>query len=155
MESCHTVYGIAGCNSKMRHFHLAVINNCHLADFFLIVWIHFLDSQDKSAVNLLNNLIDSGKQSGEQLDRPFFQCLCHNSMIGVRTGFAGNLPCLLPSKIILIHQDSHKLSYRHGRMGIIKLEGNLLIKLANIIMLAHILAHCRLYGSGDKKVLLR
>ena len=39
-------------------------------------------------------------------------------------------------------------------MGIIQLEGYLLIEFMNIIMLTHIFGNCLLYGSGDKEILL-
>ena len=39
-------------------------------------------------------------------------------------------------------------------MGIIQLEGNLLIEFTDIIMGTHILLNCFLYGCGNKEVLL-
>ena len=62
VQSCHTVNRVACCNCKMCHLYLSVIDDCHLADLFLITGIHLLDLQDKSAVDLLNDLIYSWKE---------------------------------------------------------------------------------------------
>ena len=75
MQSGNTVYGKSCNNGKMSHFYLAVINNGHFLDLLIVARIFCLDLKDKSAVDLLNDLIYTGKQSGKQLDRPFFQCL--------------------------------------------------------------------------------
>ena len=63
VKPCNTVYGIAGCNSQMRHLYLTVIDDRHLAHLLMVAGIFFLNLQNKSAVNFFNNLINSGKQS--------------------------------------------------------------------------------------------
>ena len=159
MEPCHAVYGIARHNSHVSHLHLTVIDNGHLAD--LILYIHawhiavsVLDLNDETTVDLLHDLIYTGKQSGEELNGPFFQCLGHDCVVGVGTGLGGHLPRLIPGQIILIHKDPHQLCHSHGGMGIVELEGNLLIELADIIMFSHVLLNGLLHGCGDEEVLL-
>ena len=154
VQSCHAVDRITGCDREMRHLNLPVVDDRHLADLFLIARIHLLDPCHKSAVDLLNDLIYTGKQSGEKLDRPLFQRLCHDRMVGVRAGLGCHFPRLIPGKVILIHQDSHKLCDRNSRMRIVELEGYFLIELADIVMLAHILIYRLLNRCGDKEVLL-
>ena len=107
MKLRNTVYGITCNDCKMCHLHLAIINDCHLTDLLRIIRILLLDLFHKSAVDLFNNLINSGKKSGEQLDWPFFQSLCHDGMVGVCTGLRGDCPCFIPGKIIFIHENSH------------------------------------------------
>ena len=55
---------------------------------------------------------------------------------------------------MLIHQDTHKFRDRNSRMGIVELEGNLLVELADIFMFPHILLHRFLYGRRDEEILL-
>ena len=62
MQSCNTVYRITGCNCQMSHLYLSIIDDCHFADLILVAGIHFLYLYDKSAVDLFNDLINSGKQ---------------------------------------------------------------------------------------------
>ena len=104
---------------QMRHLNLSVVDDRHFADLLLIARIHLLNAQNESSVDLFYDLINSGKQTGEQLDRPFFQRFGHDRMIGVCAGLAGDFPCFVPGQIIVIHQDTHQLCYCNGRMGII------------------------------------
>ncbi len=90
------------------------------------------DKVDKSAVNFFYDLINSWKQSGENLDRPFFQSFCHNRMICIGTGLCRNRPCIIPSHSFFIHQKSHQLCYRQRRMRIIHLKYNFIRQHANI-----------------------
>ena len=159
MQSCHTVDRVAGDDCHICHLHLSVIDDRHLAD--LLLYIHagyiavlLLNVDDESAVDLFHDLVDSRKQSGEQFDGPFLQCFRHDGVVGVSTGLGGDLPRFLPGQIIIIHQHTHQFCDRYGRMGIVQLEGNLLIELMDIVMLSHVLLYCFLYGCGDEEVLL-
>ena len=154
MKLCNTVDRISAYDSQTSHMNLSVIDHCHLADFFLItrVLLSYLDQE--AAVDLFYDLIDTRKKSGEQVNRPFFKCLCHNRMVRVCTGLCRNLPCLIPAKAFHIHQNSHQLRNSYGRVGIIQLEGNLLIELMDIIMLSHVLLYSFLYGCRDEEILL-
>ena len=143
----------------MCHLHLSIVDDRHLTD--LLLYIHtgyiavlLLDIKDESAVDLLYDLVDSRKQSGEQFDGPFLQCFRHNGVIGVSAGLGGDLPRFLPGQIIIIHQHTHQLCNRYRRMGIVQLERNLLIELMDIVMLSHVLLYSFLYGCGDEEVLL-
>ena len=154
MKLCNTVDRISAYDSQTSHMNLSVVDHCHLADFFLItrVLLSYLDQE--AAVDLFYDLIDTRKKSGEQVNRPFFKCLCHNRMVRVCTGLCRNLPCLIPAKAFHIHQNSHQLRNSYGRVGIIQLEGNLLIQLRNIIVLFFIFCNCSLYACRNKEILL-
>ena len=119
MQFSHTVYRITCHDCQMSHLYLTVHDNGHLLNLLIVVRVLFLDLNDKSAVDLLYDLVDTRKQSGEQLDRPFFQCLSHDGVVGVSTGFSGYIPCLIPLQSFLIHQDTHQLCHCNGRMCII------------------------------------
>ena len=154
MQRGNTVYGIACSDRQMGHFYLSVIDDRHLADLLLVARIFCFDLFHKAAVDLLDDLIDTRKQAAEQLDRPFLQCLCHDRMIGVSTGLCGYFPCLVPAKTFLIHEDTHKLCNRYGRMGIVQLEGCLLIELTDIAVVLFILCNSFLYTCGNEEILL-
>ena len=159
VQSCHTVHRVAGHNGQVGHLHLSVIDDGHLADLVLYVdaghvAVFFLDLKDKSAVDLLHDLIYAGQQSGEQLNGPFFQSFSHNGMVGIGAGPGGHSPCLVPGKEIFIHQYTHQLGDGHGGMGIVELESHLFIELADIAVGTHVFCHGLLYRGGDKEVLL-
>ena len=143
----------------MGHFHLSVIQDGHLADLLAYIYIinmriFLFDLLYKSAVDLLHDLVNPGKQPGEQVDGPFLQCFCHDGMVGVGAGSGGNVPCLVPAQIIIIQKDAHQLGDGHRGMGIVELESYLLRETVNIVMFSHIFLHCLLYGCGDEEILL-
>ena len=120
----------------------------------MIVRILLLDLLDKSPVDLLHDLIDSGQQSGEQLDGPFFQRFRHDRVVRISAGLRGHFPRLFPGQIIVVHQHAHQFRDGYRGMGIVELEGHLLMEFADIRMLLHVLRHGRLYGRGNEEILL-
>ena len=54
----------------------------------------------------------------------------------------------------LIDEKTHQLRHCHGRVGIIQLEGNLLIQLCDIIVMFFIFCNCSLYACRNKEILL-
>ena len=61
MQSCNTVYRITAGDCQVGHLHLSVIDDSHLPDLFLISRIFVLDLQDKSAVDLFDDLVYTRK----------------------------------------------------------------------------------------------
>ena len=92
----NTVYREAADDRKVSHADLSVINDGHSADLLVVARISLLDLGYKAAVDLLDNLVNTRKQTGEQLDRPFFKSLSHDGVVCVRTGLCCDLPCLIP-----------------------------------------------------------
>ncbi len=62
VQGSHAVYGIACRDSQMGHLHLSVIDDRHLADLLLVTRVFRFDLLHKSAVDLLHDLIDTGKE---------------------------------------------------------------------------------------------
>ena len=154
VQSCNAVYRVACCNRQMCHLNLSVVDNRHLANLLLIARILRLNLQDKTAVDLFDDLVYTRQQSGEQLDRPFFQCLCHDGVVRISTGLRRYLPCLIPAKSFLIQKDTHQLCDCYSRMGVVQLECCLLIEFTDIFMALLIFFNCCLYTCRDEEVLL-
>ena len=146
MKPCDTVHGEAGTDSQVRHTHLTVIDDSHLAYLFLIPGILLGYVQAEAAVDLLHDLIDPGQQPGEELQRPLLEGFAHYGMVRVCTGLRGDCPCLIPGEPLLVHEYSHELGYGDCRVCIVQLEYILLCKLMYVIMLPHVLRHCLLHG---------
>ena len=92
----NTVYREAADNRKVSHADLSVVDDRHSADLLVVARISLLDLSYKAAVDLLNDLVNTRKQTGEQLNRPFFKSLSHDGVVCVRTGLCCDLPCLIP-----------------------------------------------------------
>jgi len=107
VQTGNTVYRVACCDCQMCHLHLSIIDDCHLFNLLIVARIFCLDFCDKAAVDFLDDLVYTRKQSGEQLDRPFLKCLGHDGMVGVGNGFGCDLPCFVPAKSLFVHEDTH------------------------------------------------
>ena len=68
VKSCNAVYGKACHNGQMCHFYLAVIDDRHFFDLFVVARIFLLDLNDEAAVDLLNDLV--------------YTCLLYTSLVG-------------------------------------------------------------------------
>ncbi len=56
-------------------------------------------------------------------NRPFLQCFGQQRVVCVREGPLRNIPCLVPSEVLLVQQDTHQLRDGERRMRIIQLDG--------------------------------
>ena len=70
MKLGNTVDRISAYDSQTSHVNLSVVDDCHLTNFFFItrVLLSYLDQE--AAVDLLYDLVDTRKKSGEQVNRP-------------------------------------------------------------------------------------
>ncbi len=114
---------------------------------------YFSYLHDETAVDLLNDLVYTRKQSGEQLDRPFLKCFCHDGMVGVSTGFvvtshASSQP--RPSSSIRI-----RISSATATVGCVSFIWNVTFsEVSDIIMCFFIFAIARLNTCRYKEILL-
>ena len=63
MQLCDAVDRVTRDNCQVRHPHLSVVDNSHLCDLVLVARVPLLDLHDEAAVDLLNDLIDTRKES--------------------------------------------------------------------------------------------
>lgn len=68
------------------------------------------------------------QHAGEERQRPLFQCLGKQRVIGVGKGLAGDRPGLVPWHVVLVHQQAHQLGDADGRMGVVELDGEFLVE---------------------------
>ena len=138
----------------MRHLHLAVINNGHFLHLVKVPGELALNILDKAAVNLLYNLVNPRQQAGENLNRPFLQCLGHNRMVGIGAGVGRDFPCLIPVHAFLIQEDAHQLCHGNGWMGIIELDGHFVRQLVQILMVFLVTGDSALHTGRYEEILL-
>ena len=120
MEGGNTVYRMSSYNRKVRHLNLSVVDDCHFRNFSLcLIRIFSSDFFAKTTIDFFHDLINTGKELREELDRPLFKSLRHDGMVRVSAGIYGNLLCLIPCQMIIVHEDAHKLRNRYCWMGVI------------------------------------
>ncbi len=154
MELRNAVDGEAADDGEVRHAHLAVVEDRHGFDLFGLVRIFLPDVQHETSVDLIDDLIDSGQQSLEQIDRPFLKRLGHDGMVRIRAGLLGDLPGFIPFQLFLIQQDAHQFCDRDCRMSIVHLDTYFFIELSDIRMVLFISLDRSLQGSGYEEILL-
>ena len=66
-----------------------------------------------------------GRTLLQQADRPAFEGLGHQGVIGVADRSAGDLPGLVPLEVVLVDQQAHQLGDGERRMGVVELDGDL------------------------------
>ena len=154
MKFCNTVYRVACNNCKMCHFDLSVIEDCHLLDLVIVSRIFFLNFKNETAVDLFDDLVYTRKQSGEQLNRPFFKCFCHNRMVCVSNTFCCDRPCIIPSKSFFIHKDTHKFCNSYCWMSIVHLESNFFVQFHDIFVILFVFCDSSLKTCRYEEILL-
>ena len=97
VKLCHAVYRKAAHDGHISHAHLSVVDDGHTVHLARVIGVSLLYLGHEAAVDFLHDLIDSGKQTGEQLDGPFLQGLSHNGVVGVSAGSGGDIPGLIPA----------------------------------------------------------
>ena len=144
-----------GCRAGHEcHAHLAVVNDGHAVFSRLIARELVLDSEQEATVNLLDNLVDTRKQAGEELNGPLLECLGHDGVVRVRAGLVRNLPRLFPAESLFVHQNAHELRHRDRGVGVVHLEHAVVRELLDVIVGLQELLHRGLQRSGDEEVLL-
>ena len=154
MKLCNTINREACYDRHICHTNLSIHKDCHFPYFLFISRIRLTNLDHEAAVNLLYDLINTRKQTGEDFNRPFFQCFCHDGMVGVCTGLRCDFPCLIPAKSLYINQKTHQLRYSNRRVRIVHLNDNFFIQLSDVSMLLFIFCDQCLKTCRNEEVLL-
>ena len=116
------------------HAHLAVVDDGHAVFSRLIARELVLDGKQEAAVNLFDNLINTRKQTGEELNGPLLECLGHDGVVRVRAGLARNFPRLFPAESLFVHQNAHELRNRDCGVRVVHLEHDKIRELLDVIV---------------------
>ena len=154
MKSCNTVYRVSAGDCKVSHLNLSVINDSHLLNLLIISREFSLDIKNKATVDFFYDLVDTRKQFGEQVDRPFLKCFCHNCMVCISTCVSCDIPCIRPFQTFFVYKDTHKLCNCQCWMCIVHLESNFLWKIMDIAVIFLEFFNCCLKACRYKEVLL-
>ena len=122
VQSGHAVYRMANDNGKVGHTHPVVPK--HGGGTQMVMPAGPFQAFAEAAVNLLNNHINPGQQAAHQVNRPSFQSLRQNGVVGVGNGVGGNLPGLVPTQSQIIHQHAHQLRHAQGRVRIVDVDSH-------------------------------
>src|SRR5271166_3016440 len=141
----------------VRHAHFALgtfLDQAHALNASLVPGKASPDGPEKAAIDLVDDLQVTRQHALEPGERPFLQCLGQQRVIGIGQSPLREVPRLVPAEMHVVEQNPHQLRYRHRRVGIIQLDGDLLGKRDPISVVAPKAAQEIGQRAGDEKILL-
>ena len=154
MNCRHAVDAMAAYYRQMSHFDITIGRNRHRGNPVPFAGIKMPKILTETFVDLVDNFIDAGQQVLENIDRPFFQRLRHNGMVGVGNGVGGNLPGIIPTEAFVVHKDAHQFRHSQGRVGIVDMNGRLFGEVQNTAVVFLDIADDALESGRNKEILL-
>ena len=127
MQLGYAVDAVGRDHRKVGHPHLEIVNNTHPVDVILIVGF-LAQVLAEPAVDLTDNLVDSGQQVAEDVLVPLLKRLGHDRVVGIGKGAGNNVPRLVPAEPAVIKQHPHQLGDCKRGMGVVDLDGVLCAK---------------------------
>lgn len=105
MQSSHTVDSVRAHDGQVGHSNflgITFFNQTHSCDLCFITWILLFESLNVQMVDQVNNLQMSWQQFANKVNRPLFECLWQDSMVGVGEDLVHDTPCLVEGELLLI-----------------------------------------------------
>ena len=91
-----------------------------------------------AAVDLADDVEYSWGYLVDQVDIPLFECLCHDGVVGVGKGIGHDVPRLIPAVAAVIEQNAHQLRHSERRVGVVDVDGDLLVQVIERAVNAHV-----------------
>src|SRR5271168_4824477 len=89
----------------------ALIDYLHPSDAWHIVVKTLAYIGQEAGIDLVDYLQMTRKRFLEDSQRPLFQRLGQESVVGVSEGVAGDLPRIIPIEAVLVEQQAHQLGH--------------------------------------------
>ena len=153
VQAGHAVDLLAGRKAEVCHVHLTVADDEVAAKSLAAAEVR-AEILAPAAVDLAHDLPYTGQKLLDKVLRPLFKSLAHDGVVGVGDAVLDKLPCLIPAKLVLVHEDAHELGDYHRRVRVVYLDDMVLGEAADIAPCADVLAHDILRGGGNEEVLL-
>jgi len=105
-------------------------------------------------VDVENDLQMARQEPPHHVDRPGFQRLAHQGVIGVAENLLRVAPGHIPGKAIFVKQQAHQLGDRQHRMRVVQVDHHLFRQLADVLMGDEIAVQDVVEAGRDKEVFL-
>ena len=113
-------------NRQVSHMHLVILhdtsafdNICSNTTSSHFSYITVVDFQD--------DLVNTWKDTFEELLIPFFKGFLKNSVVSVAHGLNSRIPCIFPWKTVFIKEETHEFSWCNRRVSIIDVNRYLFV----------------------------
>ena len=140
MQLRNAVDLMAAGQAEVRHADLVVGDDGHIVPLAGVVRVDALQLFHETAVDLLADRVDPRQLLLEQADRPALERFGHDSMVRG----AGDLPRAVPAVVVLVDEKPHQLRHAQGRMGVVDVDGDLVSKVVERVIVLQVLVQDRL-----------
>src|SRR3974390_1159304 len=96
-------------NGEIRHTNLEdrpFLDQAHTCNKILVSRESFPHVIEEAPIDLVDDLEEPGRHDAKPLDRPSFECLGKQCVVGVGGRFLGNVPSLIPTETGFVEQDA-------------------------------------------------
>lgn len=107
------------------HLGLRLLNDGHASEHIALLGEGALNELQELQVDVVDDLQVTRQQVLEKRNGPLLESLGQDGVVGVAEGLAHDVPGIIPVKALNIDENSLQLRNRHGRVRVIKLDGDL------------------------------
>ena len=149
----NAVYAVRSAYAQECHVDLVVLDNGHSGNLVSVAKaLHKLLAV--TAVDLADNVEDTGSDLADKVNVPLLQSLSHNGVVGVSEGVGNDVPALVPAVAAVIEENTHKLGDSKSGVSIVDVDSYLLVEVIEGAVNAHMAVYDIANGSCAHKVLL-
>ena len=150
----NAVHRMRCSNTKVCHTHLIVSDDGHSGNTIPVTRITRPKICAQPTVDLFHNHIYTRQTQTEQVHVPTFQRLWQHRVIGIAHGLCDNMPGIIPTIGIHIHQNAHQFRNNQCGMGIVDVQRDLLCKVGKSAVYRKMFLNDVLQGGRHEKILL-
>ena len=155
VDGGHAVDGVGVGHAQVRHVHLVVAQDGHVADAVPLAGEGVPQLGAQPRVHLLQDHVNAGQLLAEQALRPLLQRLHQHGVVGVGEGAAGDALGGVPIQAVLVQQDADQLGDGHGGVRVVDVDGHLVREDGPVVTVdVDEVLHGVLDGGGGEEVLL-
>ena len=115
----------------MRHPHIALavlVDDRHAADPVVVSEKAHAHLLEKVGVDVVDDFEMARQHAAENRERPALQRFGQQCVVGIGERLAGDVPSLVPAERMLVDEHPHQFGDRDGRMRVVELHGEFLVK---------------------------
>ena len=157
MQGGHAVDGVGADDGEIGHADFArgvLLDEGHAHDPVVVAGIAGGDFAQEAAVDFVDDLEVAGQDALEEGDRPAFESLGHEGVVGVAEGAHDDAPGVVPLEVFLVEEDAHEFGDGEGGMGVVELDGDLVGEGVDFVAVGLEAADDVMEGAGDEEILL-
>ena len=139
-------------HAQVRHTHLTTLDDCKTRDEIGIARILLPDTLAETAVDGLDDAVNSRQQALHGVRRPLLERLGHDRVVRVVERALGDVDRFLPREVFLVDENADELGDGKRRVRVVDLDGNLVGQGVQIAVVALVRINDRLHRRRNEEV---